>query len=590
MLKRLILLLMVLVLCVTAVPLSASAEGTLLKGTVKDTTKLHLRDAPSTDGRVIRDFQKGATVEIIENNGTWCYVRKGEQCGYVMTKYLDITPNYEHLGWGKTEKKDAILTVFTKPDSNSPALCYFYSGACFELCEKSGEWYKVRIGDQFGYIRQDLVTQESGEFEIGILSPAVSSFSTDFSAYGYTVKEYGDEITIRGTEGNTAYTFTYPITEIGVIDAAISSWLKAQRKALPENAVGTLTVNYESFRADERYVSIALTCVYSENGLSCDNHFCFIIDGQTNTICRGADILSDTTRMNLILESKISKFVVRDTDGYCVTPDNSWFDNTVLTRDGLFVYLSAGEKLPVSISSQRIGITLREAGDCLAVDSELVRGFVIDPTKPMVAITFDDGPGEHTDRILDLLLQYGGHATFCVQGRWVGDHESTVKRMVAEGHEIANHTYSHKKLTTLSSSQIKSQLTRTNEAIQQIVPGYQVRWLRCPGGSNNKTVRNVCKGLDMCIAFWQIDTEDWSTLNAKSTYNNIMKNLKNGAIILCHDIYSTTADAMELVIPELIARGYQLVTLSEMFQYLDGGPVPGTTYTILNEEDNIALK
>jgi len=94
----------------------------------------------------------------------------------------------------------------------------------------------------------------------------------------------------------------------------------------------------------------------------------------------------------------------------------------------------------------------------------------------------------------------------------------------------------------------------------------------------------------MCVAFWYIDTEDWSTLNAKSTYNNIFKNLKSGAIVLCHDIYSTTVDAMKLVIPELVARGYQLVTLSELFQFADGGPVPGTTYTILNDEDNIAFK
>ncbi|MBO2516255.1 MAG: hypothetical protein CW338_03125, partial [Clostridiales bacterium] len=143
MMKRVFLGLLVLILILSSVPFAACGEGTLLKGIVKDTTKLHLRETPSTDGRVIRDFQKGATVEILENGGTWCYVRKGEQCGYVMTKYLDIRPNYPHLGWGKTQKADTILTVYNSPDDTSVPLAYFYSGASFEVCEQNGEWYRI---------------------------------------------------------------------------------------------------------------------------------------------------------------------------------------------------------------------------------------------------------------------------------------------------------------------------------------------------------------------------------------------------------------------------------------------------------------
>ena len=161
-----------------------------------------------------------------------------------------------------------------------------------------------------------------------------------------------------------------------------------------------------------------------------------------------------------------------------------------------------------------------------------------------------------------------------------------MRRAIAQGNEIASHTWNHKKLTELSSKNVRSQLERTNQAVASVADGYQVKVLRCPYGSVGKTVRNVCADLDMIIASWELDTLDWSTRSTNKTYRAIMKGAKNGCIVLCHDLYGTTASAIEKAVPELVAKGYQLVTVSELLSFHKDGITPGTVYAYL-DPDNI---
>ena len=211
---------------------------------------------------------------------------------------------------------------------------------------------------------------------------------------------------------------------------------------------------------------------------------------------------------------------------------------------------------------------------------------VVWPEGKVIYLTFDDGPSEETARILAVLDQYDGHATFCVQGYKVESFASTVRRAIAQGNEIASHTWNHKKLTELSSKNVRSQLERTNQAVASVADGYQVKVLRCPYGSVGKTVRNVCADLDMIIASWELDTLDWSTRSTNKTYRAIMKGAKNGCIVVCHDLYGTTASAIEKAGPELVAKGYQLVTVSELLSFHKDGITPGTVYAYL-DPDNI---
>jgi peptidoglycan/xylan/chitin deacetylase (PgdA/CDA1 family) len=202
----------------------------------------------------------------------------------------------------------------------------------------------------------------------------------------------------------------------------------------------------------------------------------------------------------------------------------------------------------------------------------------IDPAKPMIALTFDDGPSKYTLQILKTLKKYNAKATFFVVGNRVSNFKKTIIQENKEGHEVLSHTWDHSNLTKLSSSSIKSQLNKTNKAIEEAI-GIVPKSFRPPYGSVNSKVKEAAKDLGMSMILWSVDTNDWKTRNANSTYKHIMNYAKDGSIVLCHDLYAQTADAMELVIPALIKKGYQLVTIHELFEYSEKTLTPGVTYS-----------
>lgn len=202
----------------------------------------------------------------------------------------------------------------------------------------------------------------------------------------------------------------------------------------------------------------------------------------------------------------------------------------------------------------------------------------IDPTRPMIALTFDDGPQAGvTDRILNSLAASGGRATFFMVGSRVAGHAPQVQRMVAQGCEVANHTYDHKYLTKLGDAGIRSQVGSTNQVIAN-VSGVTPGLMRPCGGFYDSSSLATLASMGIPAVMWSIDTKDWKTRNAQNTINVVLSQVKDGDIILMHDLYSTTADAAEVLIPELTARGYQLVTVSELAAYR-GGMVGGGVYS-----------
>lgn len=197
----------------------------------------------------------------------------------------------------------------------------------------------------------------------------------------------------------------------------------------------------------------------------------------------------------------------------------------------------------------------------------------IDLDKPMVALTYDDGPSQYTSVILDILGQYGGAATFFVLGQRVPGYADTIRRAHNMGCEIGNHTYSHQILTKIGTPQIQSQIYSTNAAVKNII-GVSPVVMRPPGGGQNPSVRSA---VGMPLILWSIDTLDWKTRNASSTQAAILNHVKDGDIILMHDLYSPTAEASKAVIPELVRRGYQLLTVSELAE-CRGGMAKGAVY------------
>jgi peptidoglycan/xylan/chitin deacetylase (PgdA/CDA1 family) len=199
------------------------------------------------------------------------------------------------------------------------------------------------------------------------------------------------------------------------------------------------------------------------------------------------------------------------------------------------------------------------------------------PAKPMVALTFDDGPSEYTSRILDVLQQYGGRLTFFVMGEFVEPHKSKVLRALHMGCDIISHAWTHHDYTKLSKRAIRKQLFDTIAVIADVT-GTVTPLFRPTYGYVNEKLEKVATKLGLAMVNWSLDTMDWRNKDADIIYSTIMNEVKSGDIILCHDVYDSTAEAMSRVIPELIEQGYQLVTVTEMLNHKYGGIEPGRLY------------
>lgn len=200
----------------------------------------------------------------------------------------------------------------------------------------------------------------------------------------------------------------------------------------------------------------------------------------------------------------------------------------------------------------------------------------VDPTRPMVALTFDDGPSAATSRILDSLEAHGARATFYAVGNRMNSYPDTVRRMVSLGCEIGSHTWAHTYITRLSAEGLHGNLNQFNANLQAIA-GITSQTMRPPGGFVNDASKQALASYGVPAIMWSIDTLDWKTRNAQATVNCVLSQVRDGDIILMHDLYGTTADAATVLIPELIARGYQLVTVSEMAA-CRGGMQAGQVY------------
>ncbi len=195
--------------------------------------------------------------------------------------------------------------------------------------------------------------------------------------------------------------------------------------------------------------------------------------------------------------------------------------------------------------------------------SDTVSIYGIDPKKPAVALTYDDGPHPTvTHDILDVLEKYDAKATFFVVGSRVSPYSDCVKRASDLGCEIANHTNNHKILTSATNGEIAAEIARTNNIVKNVT-GKAPELLRAPGGSYNSRVKDA---VGMPLIQWSVDTLDWKHRNASSVISSVKNNTRDGSIILMHDLYTSTAQATETIVPWLIKEGYQLVTVTELMQ------------------------
>lgn len=185
-----------------------------------------------------------------------------------------------------------------------------------------------------------------------------------------------------------------------------------------------------------------------------------------------------------------------------------------------------------------------------------------------IALTFDDGPDPNvTPHILSLLNQYHAKATFFCMGAKVKRNPKIANRIIAQGHEIGNHTYHHRKIQHLSIKELKHEIDLSQQITSQTT-GFRPELFRPPEGIYNTKIVELAKNnqLKVIMWSWDQDTKDWTNPSTSFIVNKVTKNASNGDIVLFHDTQVVTAQALKQILSTLSKQGYQFVTVSKLLQ------------------------
>jgi peptidoglycan/xylan/chitin deacetylase (PgdA/CDA1 family) len=193
-----------------------------------------------------------------------------------------------------------------------------------------------------------------------------------------------------------------------------------------------------------------------------------------------------------------------------------------------------------------------------------------------VALTFDGGPSAPTPKLLDLLRRKHVHATFFLQGKGhITQYPGTVHRMAADGNEVGNHTWTHKVLTDLGPDGIRAELAPVQDAIEKIT-GHRPDLMRPPEGRTDRKVSKVCHELGLAQILWSVTAKDYQTTDTALITQRVLGQVRRDGIVLLHERYAGTIPAVPGIINTLQARGYTLVTVSQLLA--PAAPEPGMVY------------
>lgn len=250
---------------------------------------------------------------------------------------------------------------------------------------------------------------------------------------------------------------------------------------------------------------------------------------------------------------------------------------------------SAQRFRPAAFASAALGVALTLSG-CAQVDTtapSTVRAGAAQGTSAKfgtvdcrkakcIALTFDAGPSENSPRLLDILKDKKVPATFFLLGKnHIEKYPQLVKRMAAEGHEVASHTWDHKILTKIPEAEVRDELKRPNDAIKRLT-GHQPTLMRPPQGRTDSHVHKIAKELGLAEVLWSVTAKDYTTNDSALIKKRVLKQSSRDGIILLHDIYAGTVPAVPGIIDALKERGYAFVTVPQLLA--PGKAAPGKVY------------
>lgn len=400
----------------------------------------------------------------------------------------------------------------------------------------------------------------------------------------------------------------YPLTGNKKIDRAIAKQINRQKRYFEESCRASSIKSskpcsfhaaYEVNFMDDLYISITTSVKYDAHAA----HPVFYTMSQTFERQSGklfpvSKLFRDNSDhlFKLIVLNLHSQFRQRGIMDY-----SSWLGESftkkqisnfaIVDKRSLLFSFGKGRVFPESYGDVNVSIAASELKDHL--EPKLAKEFfdldiIIEPTdtnssqkiRPSacsgkcLALTFDDGPGIYTNQLLDILASQQVRVTFFTLGKNVQARPDVVKRAASLGHQIGNHSWNHPQLNRLGADQIAAELQSTNDAIFQAT-GARPNLGRPPYGAANALVYQEFAQHGLAAIHWSVDTRDWADRNSTVVCNRAVAGARPGAIILMHDIHPTTVNAVPCIIANIRAAGYEMVTVSELF---NGSTTPGKAY------------
>ena len=243
-----------------------------------------------------------------------------------------------------------------------------------------------------------------------------------------------------------------------------------------------------------------------------------------------------------------------------------------------FVHICASVLVSAGMLLSSQGAFAREAGTVVDGRAILKMGKGSD----LCALTFDDGPGPHTERLMGILRERGIRATFFLVGKQIGYYPDLVVRLQQEGHEIGNHTQSHRSLRDLPQEEQRAEIVSVQDTLRKL--GGTCRYIRPPYGKYDACTVDIARAEGTDIMLWSIDSMDWSRKARIETMKTLVAGQKLRGIFLFHDTHAQTVDAMPQILDRLKAEGCRFVTVSEYLAALQGAEAVPTGIEVREEE------
>jgi len=370
------------------------------------------------------------------------------------------------------------------------------------------------------------------------------------------------------TEINEAkhLSINYPVTNIKALDNEISSYINKIknefRRYSSKNSELNISYTYKELNDDIVNVSLQ-TEIYNDN--STNKIKTFTYDKKTKKFLTMENIISDLN----VLDYEIKKHLLEkysEADIEYLTNLN--YDTFSIDDENLRIYFNHNKLNIINNDTIYLDIPLNSLKLLIDIDKTKEDTYLnlkkreVNYDDKVIALTFDDGPSKYTDDILNILKKYDSCATFFVIGNKVDFYDETLIKMLKNGNEIGNHSYTHKYLNRLSDEEFIKEINKTQEEIKKSTGFYPTLFRPTYGGYTDR-LKNLT---DLTFVLWDVDSRDWKVKNKNKIIDNIMRNVKSGSIVLMHDNHEFTKDAIEDIIKNLKQEGYNFITVSELLE------------------------